>query len=152
MTYPLTAEPRFQHQSSNSKMDRLSWDTAGLKMCVTKSYNQHTYLLFFKCFRNSLFSTSKLSNQKIHNIDVMGGKKKVSQDIVLFDSTTLLHYPMDKRIMEIYIPLTISNREFSKFPVVFFLDALPAFYIYIQILFLSTCHFSRISESLSSQC
>lgn len=42
VTYPLTAEPRFQHQCSNSKVDRLSWDTAGLKVCVTKRYNQHT--------------------------------------------------------------------------------------------------------------
>lgn len=50
---------------------------------------------------------------------------------------------MDKRIMEIYIPLTISNREFSKFPVVFFLDALPAFYIYSQILFFKYLSFSK---------
>ena len=64
-------------------------------------------------------------------------EKKISQDVILFCSTTSWHYLLDKSSMEIYIdhwyPLTMSNSLLSNFPVVFLFG--EPFYIFNQLLF-----------------
>lgn len=81
------------------------------------------------------------------------GGKNTSQDAV-WNSGTLWHSISGKRTLEICIyhwyPLTISNRGFYNFPVVFFLEALQIFIFSINFYFVSTWRSSRISKSLNS--
>lgn len=81
------------------------------------------------------------------------GGRGISQDAV-WNSGTLWHSTSGKRTLEICIyhwyPLTISNRGFYNFSVVFFLEALQLFIFSINFYFVSTWRSSRISRSLSS--
>ena len=116
-----TAEPRFKYKHSNSRLYLAHWDTVNLKGCVPKSYT-HTLNCSFSSV-SEIFAFLLLNFQSENPQFWCEKEKQFRQDVALFYSTSLYHYTLDKRIMEIYLyyqfPLTISCKVFSNFPVGF---------------------------------